>query len=62
MNNIRSQLNVSAIAVLAGALAIVMPANAAGDDVTEVRDVKTFSQILVEGAIVCRAQAGYVPG
>lgn len=57
MNTTRSKLNVSAIAVLAGALAIVMPATAA-DEVTNARDVKKFTKILVEGAIDLSVEAG----
>ncbi|MCH8861414.1 MAG: DUF2807 domain-containing protein [Proteobacteria bacterium] len=57
MKAIRSQLNVTAIAVLAGALAMVMPATAA-DEVSESRDLKSFSRILVEGAIDLSVEAG----
>ncbi len=57
MKAIRSQLNISAIAVLAGALAMVMPATAA-DEVSESRDLKKFSRILIEGAIDLSVEAG----
>lgn len=57
MKAIRSKLNVSAIAVLAGALAMVMPATAA-DEVSESRDLKKFSKILIEGAMDLSVEAG----
>lgn len=57
MNAIRSQLNLSAIAVLAGALAVIMPASAE-DDVSENRDVKIFSRILIKGAMDLSVEAG----
>ena len=57
MDNIRSQLNISAIAILAGALAVVMPASAA-DEVTQDRDLKVFTKILIEGAIDLNVEAG----
>lgn len=57
MNAIRSQLNIAAIAVLAGVLAAVMPASAS-DDVNEAREVKKFTKILVEGAIDLSVEAG----
>jgi hypothetical protein len=57
MNTNRSQLNLSAIAVLAGALAIIMPASAA-DEVNENRDLKKFTRILIEGALDLSVEAG----
>lgn len=57
MNAIRSQLNISAIAVLAAVLAAVMPASAF-DDVSENREVKKFTKILIEGAIDLSVEAG----
>lgn len=57
MDTTRSKLNVSAIALLAGALAIVMPASAA-DEVTNAREVGIFSRILIEGAIDLSVEAG----
>lgn len=57
MKYIRSQLNISAIAVFAGALAAIMPATAA-DDVTQDRDLKAFTRILIEGAIELNVEAG----
>lgn len=57
MRAIRSELNICAIAVLAGALAAVMPASAS-DDVSESREVKIFTRILIEGAIDLKVEAG----
>lgn len=57
MKAIRSQLNITAIAVLAGALAMIMPASAT-DDVSESRDVEKFTKILIKGAMDLSVEAG----
>lgn len=57
MNKIRSQLNLSAIAALSAALAMAAPVTAS-DEVSESRDLKEFTKILVEGAIDLSVEAG----
>lgn len=61
MKMTRSQLNLSAIAVLGTALsmalAVAEPVDAA-DEVSETRDLKIFSRILIEGALDLSVEAG----